>query len=102
MSVRVEPAGDGETPRRAELEDWFRAEGLTPRPWGNGPGDRYGRHRHDYHKVLFCVSGSIVFHTDEGDVELHSGDRLDVEAGTDHAATVGPDGVECIEAARPV
>ncbi len=101
MSVRVEPAREGETPGRRELEDWFHAEGLSPRAWGNGPGDRYGWHRHDYHKVLFCVSGSIVFHTDEGDVELHSGDRLDVEPGTDHAATVGPNGVECIEAARP-
>ena len=101
MSVRVEPAGDGETRQRPELEERLRAEGLTPHAWGNGPGDRYGWHRHDYHKVLCCVSGSIVFHTREGDIELHQGDRLDVEPGTDHAATVGPDGVECIEAARP-
>ena len=101
MSVRVQPAVVGEAPRRAELEAWFRDEGLTPRSWGNGPGDRYDWHRHEYHKVLFCLSGSIVFHTREGDVELGAGDRLDVEPGTDHAATVGPDGVECIEAARP-
>ncbi len=96
----MEPAR-GETPGRSELEGWFRAEGLTSRAWGNGPGDRYGSHRHEYHKVLFCLAGSIVFHTGEGDVELRAGDRLDVEPGTDHAATVGPDGVECIEAARP-
>lgn len=101
MSVRVEPAGAGEPPGRTELEEWFRAEGLTPRSWANGPGDRYGWHRHSYHKVLFCMWGSIVFHTGEGDVELHPGARLDVEPGTDHAATVGADGVECIEAARP-
>ena len=97
----MEPATGGEPPGRSELEQWFRAEGLAPRSWGNGPGDRYGWHRHDYHKVLFCLSGSIVFHTKEGDVELQSGDRLDVEPGTDHAATVGADGVECMEAARP-
>ena len=103
MSVRVraERSGDGKTPGRTELEEWFQAEGLTPQAWGNGPGHRYGWHRHDYHKVLFCVSGSIVFHTGDGDVELHSGDRLDVEPGTEHAATVGPEGVECMEAGRP-
>jgi quercetin dioxygenase-like cupin family protein len=77
------------------------AEGSSsPRVWGNTPGDRYGRHSHDYHKVLFCLSGSIVFHTDDGDVELAPGDRLDLEPRTPHAATVGPDGVECIEASR--
>jgi quercetin dioxygenase-like cupin family protein len=101
VSVRVEPARVGESPGRSQLEARLRAEGLTPQGWANGPGDRYGWHRHDYHKVLYCVSGSIVFHTADGDVELQSGDRLDVEPGTDHAATVGPDGVECIEAARP-
>ena len=77
----------------------FEQEGTSgPRFWGNGPGDRYGRHDHGFHKVLFCLAGSIVFHTDEGDVELRPGDRLDLEAGTGHAATVGPDGCECVEA----
>ena len=77
------------------------AEGCSaPRRWGNGPGDTYGRHAHGYHKVLFCLSGSIVFHIDDDDVELRVGDRLDLEPGTEHAATVGPDGVECVEASR--
>ena len=79
----------------------FRDEGCSlPRSWGNQPGDTYGRHSHGFHKVLFCLSGSIVFHADEGDIELVPGDRLDVEAGTDHAATVGGQGVECVEAWR--
>ena len=77
----------------------FAAEGASaPRFWGNGPGDRYGRHDHGYRKVLFCLRGSIVFHTDEGDLELRAGDRLDLDPGTGHAATVGPDGCECMEA----
>ena len=79
----------------------FAAEGCTsPHSWANGPGDRYGRHAHPFHTVLFCLSGSIVFHTDEGDVELAAGDRLDLPAGTGHAATVGPRGCECVEASR--
>ena len=87
---------------RAEAESRFRDEGCSaPMSWGNAPGDTYGRHAHDYHKVLFCQEGSITFHIREGgDVELHAGDRLDIEPGTEHAATVGPRGVSCVEAAR--
>jgi quercetin dioxygenase-like cupin family protein len=71
----------------------------SPRRWSNGPGDRYRRHDHPYRKVLFCLEGSIVFHLDDRDVELRAGDRLDLPAGTAHAATVGPEGCDCIEGA---
>ena len=89
-----------ESPGRHDIEARFREEGLSPHTWGNGPHYEYERHSHGYHKVLYCVSGSIVFHTDEGDFHLEPGDRLDVEAGTGHSATVGGDGVQCMEAAR--
>ena len=89
-----------ESPGREDIEARFEEEGLGPHTWGNGPGYEYEWHTHDYHKVLYCVSGSIVFHTDEGDFDLRPGDRLDVEAGTGHSATVGQDGVQCMEAAR--
>jgi hypothetical protein len=79
----------------------FRSEGCSPpRRWGNGAGDTYGRHAHAYHKVLFCLDGSIVFHLPDGDVALEAGDRLDLEPGTEHAATVGPSGCSCVEASR--
>ena len=79
----------------------FEAEGCSaPRFWGNGAGDTYGRHDHGYHKVLFCLGGSIVFHLDDREVELGAGDRLDLPPGTAHGATVGPDGCECVEASR--
>jgi quercetin dioxygenase-like cupin family protein len=79
----------------------FRAEGCSsPRFWGNAPGETYGRHDHGYHKVLFCLGGSIVFHLNEEDVALRAGERLDLAPGTAHAATVGPDGCECVEASR--
>lgn len=86
---------------RADAVAAFAAEGCSPpRFWGNGPNERYGRHEHDFHKVLFCLSGSIVFRTDDGDIELSAGDRLDLEPGTSHSATVGPEGCGCVEASR--
>ena len=86
---------------RKEADEVFKREGLSaPRAWGNAPGDTYGSHRHPYHKVLFCLEGSIIFHTADGDIELRPGDRLDIEPETDHSASVGPDGVGCVEASR--
>lgn len=93
----VKSEGALEDPSRERLEHELRAAGMEPHWWGNSPGDRYGWHSHGYHKALFCARGSIVFHTRSGDFELRPGDRLDVPPGTDHAATVGPDGVECVE-----
>lgn len=82
--------------------DALAREGLTPHRWSNGAGDLYAAHRHDYHKVLYCLRGSIVFRmTATGEaIVLHPGDRLDIEAGTEHGAVVGASGVECFEAAR--
>ena len=80
----------------------MRAEGLQAHAWQNDPGYVYAPHRHPYHKVLYCTRGSIRFDLpEEGQsVELRPGDRLDLEAGTAHAAVVGPDGVTCLEAPR--
>ena len=87
---------------RGQAEAAFRREGCSaPRAWSNAPGDVYRRHEHGYHKVLFCLEGSIVFHTDEGDLTLTAGDRLDLPPGTPHAATVGPSGCACVEATAP-
>jgi mannose-6-phosphate isomerase-like protein (cupin superfamily) len=84
---------------RARAAEAFEAEGCSaPREWSNGPLDRYGLHDHGYHKVLFCLDGSIVFHLEGRDVELRAGDRLDLPPATVHGATVGPDGCRCIEA----
>lgn len=91
----------GATDGRGAALEAFRAEGCSPpRAWGNAPGDTYGWHSHGYHKVLFCLEGSITFHTRDGDVRLESGDRLDLEPGTEHAATVGPEGCSCVEASQ--
>jgi len=79
------------------------AEGLVAGRWSNGPHDRYGRHLHDYDKVIVVTDGSIVFGVGEGRqaVELAVGDRLELPARTTHDAVVGPDGVSCLEAHQP-
>jgi quercetin dioxygenase-like cupin family protein len=68
-------------------------------PWSNGPGYRYSRHAHPYRKLLACMAGSITFHLPDRDHTLLPGDFFDLPAGTPHAATVGPSGVSCLEAA---
>jgi quercetin dioxygenase-like cupin family protein len=85
------------------LEGRLRAEGLDPGSWSNGPGDRYAAHAHGYDKVLVCVSGSITFGLPASGTtaDLRVGDRLELPAGTSHDATVGPDGVTCLEAHLP-
>ena len=100
MAIRHTRLTGEAPPLREALDELLRAEGLSPRWWSNGAGDTYGRHRHEYHKVLYCQSGSIVFHTTEGDFGLSPGDRLDITPGTDHSATVGANGVVCVEAAK--
>ena len=91
---------------RARLEDDGLLTPGTPARitgWSNGPRGRYSAHRHGYDKVLVAESGSIVFTLPEHGraVPLSRGDRLDLPAGTLHAADVGPSGVSCTEAHLP-
>ena len=78
----------------------LKREGLDSYEWGNGSGDTYSPHSHAYDKVLVVASGSITFHLVKlgRDVMLSAGERLELPAGTIHAATVGPRGVRCLEA----
>lgn len=91
---------DGTPPGEDQIAARMRAEGLSPHGWGNGPGDTYGWHEHGYEKVLYCLRGRIVFHTAGGDIELGPGDKMVLPPHTAHAATVGAEGVRCIEAPR--
>ncbi len=81
----------------------LRSAGLEPGSWSNGPGDRYGVHRHDYDKVIVCAQGSIRFGLPATGtaIDLEVGERLELPAGTDHDALVGPGGVVCLEAHLP-
>jgi quercetin dioxygenase-like cupin family protein len=96
--ARVQHLGEHWSPSAAEAS--LRDEGLAPFRWANEAGYHYSPHRHDYDSVIVCVAGSISFRVGDADVELRSGDRLDLAAGVEHAATVGDDGVECLEGTR--
>jgi quercetin dioxygenase-like cupin family protein len=80
----------------------FDDERLAPRRWSNAAHDTYAPHAHSYHKVLYCLRGSITFTLTDSHKELVllPGDRLEIPPGIRHGAIVGPHGVECIEAAR--
>ena|SRR6478735_2884197 len=94
---RADAVTDG--PAEARLA----GEGHAATRWGNGPGDRYGAHEHDYDKVIVVEKGSITFELTAGptSIELIEGDRLELPAGTRHAAAVGSHGVSCLEAHLP-
>ena len=80
----------------------LRDEGVEPRAWSDGPGDRYGVHSHAFTKVLMCAAGSITFLVgpDATPVELLPGDGFILPAGTPHAAVVGATGCTCLEGSR--
>ncbi len=83
------------------LRERLIGEGLDPGAWSNGPGDSYGSHDHTYDKVIVVASGSISFGLGDGPIQLGAGDRLELPARTAHDASVGPDGVVCLEAHLP-
>ena len=94
----------GRALNREEAEQKLSDEGLAAEAWQNGPDYTYIAHEHPYTKVLYCVVGSIVFHVRDAsgevhDIELEPGDRIELCNGIAHSATVGPNGVICVEGA---
>lgn len=88
------------TPTEMVIQCLLDDEGLQAYGWSNGPGDRYAAHKHSYDKVIYVVRGEIVFGLpDLGEsVRLVAGDRLYLAQGVRHNASVGPNGVYCLEA----
>ena len=87
----------------ARLAARLAAEDMSASGWSNRPGDRYAAHAHGYDKVLVVAAGSITFILPRRDESypMEVGDRLELPAGQEHAALVGPDGVTCLEAHLP-
>ncbi len=102
-SVQVFRWLEDKRPDEGEVRQMMEALGLSFYAWSNAPGDVYAAHTHPYHKVLLVARGSITFLLPESgrELTLQAGDRLELPAGTRHAARVGPEGVTCLEAHRP-
>jgi quercetin dioxygenase-like cupin family protein len=84
-------------PTRAWALSRFREEGLEAYHWSNPPALIYEPHSHPFRDIIRCVAGSITFHTSDGDFELTPGSRFEMDPDTEHSATVGRDGVGCVE-----
>ncbi len=91
---------DGVVASSASVAALLRERGVEPHAWSNDRGDRYPPHRHAYTKLLMCAAGSITFHFEDADLALHPGEGFVLPPGTSHAATVGPEGVTCLEGHR--
>jgi uncharacterized protein YjlB len=91
---------ESDPPTQAMLWKLMAEEGLSPYTWSNGPYDVYSAHSHSYNKVIYVAQGSITFGLPElgKELNLKAGDRLDLPAGIVHDATVGAQGVICLEA----
>lgn len=96
----VTPWADSLLPTESTLTKLCAEQGLSPYQWSNGPHDTYSAHSHSYDKVIYVVRGSITFGLPElnQQLTLNPGDRLDLPANTIHDASVGPQGVTCLEA----
>ena len=85
-----------------DVEQHLAAEGYTLHTWSNGPGAWYPVHDHSYHKVIIVLKGSITFYLpgEKREVAMNVGSRLELAPHTAHSATVGSDGVTCLEAQK--
>lgn len=78
---------------RAEIITQLESEGLFVTEWSDPAGTTYPRHSHGRLEVRVVLEGQLTLWLSDGKHELGPGDRIDIEAGTEHEAAVGPDGV---------
>jgi quercetin dioxygenase-like cupin family protein len=81
----------------AAMIEMFQQSGLDPQQWSTPPNFSWDWHSHPQHKRVYCLTGSGVFHTTDGDLTLSPGDAIDIPAGARHAATIGDSGICCVE-----
>jgi mannose-6-phosphate isomerase-like protein (cupin superfamily) len=100
MSYQYTPWQWGDV-TESELRAEMRSQGLAPFTWRNGPGDHFSYHSRSYTRIIYIISGSATFHFAETNeaVNLEPGDKIEIEARTQHAIDVGPEGVYGLEAA---
>jgi quercetin dioxygenase-like cupin family protein len=98
--IQVQKWPHEQKPTQEMLDQLMREEGLEPYRWANEPFHVYPAHEHDYRKIIFVISGSIMFGfpIDGAPTIMRAGDRLDLPPHVMHNAAVGEDGVVCLEA----
>ena len=101
-TLRVTPWEAASPATESLLMQIMTQQALNPYRWSNHPHDSYSAHKHDFHKVIYVISGSITFSLPilKKQITLHIGDRLDLPANVVHAAQVGAEGVVCLEGHR--
>ncbi len=82
-----------------DLEKDLSSQGYTLHSWSNQAGFWYPVHDHPYHKIIVVLKGSIGFYLpgEKREVKMKAGDRLELPPHTEHSASVGADGVTCLE-----
>jgi mannose-6-phosphate isomerase-like protein (cupin superfamily) len=100
--LRVTPWQAATLPTESLLLEIMTQQGLDPYRWSNRPHDSYSAHKHEFHKVIYVVSGSITlnFPILKKQVTLNMGDRLDLPPNVVHSAQVGVEGGVCLEGHR--
>lgn len=68
-------------------------EGLLVTEWTDDAGETYSEHSHPGREVRVVLRGSMTIVVEGLEIELGSGDRIDLEPGERHSARVGPNGV---------
>jgi quercetin dioxygenase-like cupin family protein len=84
-----------------ELNELTR-EGYSCHTWSNDAGFWYPVHDHPYDKAIVILQGSITFYfpAKKEELVMQTGDRLNIPARTAHGASVGSEGVTCLEGQR--
>jgi quercetin dioxygenase-like cupin family protein len=81
-----------EPPTEPVLRARLAADGFGAFLWQDAPGAHYQSHAHENDETLWVLTGEIVFEVAGCSYRLGPGDRLQLPAGTRHAATVGANG----------
>jgi len=100
MELKVTPWIQEELPIEADIIGELEEQDLKVYHWSSLPDSVFAGHTHGYHKVLYVLEGNIKFEfpARRESLTLKAGDRLDLPSGIRHSATVGVDGVKCLEA----
>jgi len=86
-------------PTEAELSQRLRDAGMKLTRWENVAGTVYHARINGFYKVIYVVSGSIVFgfRIIGEPTLLRAGDRISLPAGVEYNAVVGDKGVVYLE-----